>query len=190
MRLTWEVSGGDRHLKFYEVRDNLSSIHPHDDGRSAALGSAICRLFHGACRIQSSRVERGLGIAWVGDKPGAKPAGLGGLNGQHGGLAGHRGQLDEEGHERLVMLLGVDELRGQGELDVLGFPEEGGDLVATEVDVEVGGLDAGLGVVGKDLGSLWWQWCGLAADAEVETVVLVRRWSRRRCQSSLVVSRT
>jgi hypothetical protein len=88
------------------------------------------------------------------------------------------------------MLLGVDELRGQGELDVLGFPEEGGDLVATEVDVEVGGLDAGLGVVGKDLGSLWWQWCGLAADAEVETVVLVRRWSRRRCQSSLVVSRT
>jgi hypothetical protein len=23
MRLTWEVSGGDRHLKFYEVRDNL-----------------------------------------------------------------------------------------------------------------------------------------------------------------------
>jgi hypothetical protein len=23
MRLTWEVSGGDRHLKFYEARDNL-----------------------------------------------------------------------------------------------------------------------------------------------------------------------
>jgi len=23
MRLTWEVSGGDRHLKFYELRDNL-----------------------------------------------------------------------------------------------------------------------------------------------------------------------
>jgi hypothetical protein len=26
MRLTWEVSGGDRHLKFYEARDNLLSM--------------------------------------------------------------------------------------------------------------------------------------------------------------------
>ena len=26
MRLTWEVSGGDRHHKFYEVRDNLKSL--------------------------------------------------------------------------------------------------------------------------------------------------------------------
>src|SRR6266540_832970 len=104
----------------------LKKEPPQDDGRLAA------------CRIQPSRIERGLGIAWVGDKPGAKPAGLGGLSGQDGGLAGHRGQLDEEGHERLIPLLGVDELREHGELDVLSFPEEGGDLVAAKVDVEVG----------------------------------------------------
>ncbi len=97
--------------------------------------------------------------------------GAGGLSGQDGGLAGHGGQLDEEGHERLIPLLGVDELREQGELDVPGFPEEGGDLIAAKVDVQVGSRDVGLGVVGKDLGRAGWQWCRLAADAEVETVV-------------------
>jgi hypothetical protein len=35
MRLTWEVSGGDRHLKFYEVRDDLSG-----NVVEAPLGSA------------------------------------------------------------------------------------------------------------------------------------------------------
>jgi len=74
-------------------------------------------------------------------------------------------------HERLIPLLGVDELREHGELDVPGLPEEGGDLVATKVDVQVGGCDVGRGVVGKDLGRLWWEWRGIAADAKVETVV-------------------
>jgi len=46
MRLTWEVSGGDRHLKFYEVRDNLvvgaTGFEPVTSSVSAKPREPLC----------------------------------------------------------------------------------------------------------------------------------------------------